>query len=195
MALVKETFTLGINDCKLYPITSDTDSEFVCGTGVDVPGIQEVTMEIEIDEKELYGDEQVLDIYSKAKKVNFTATCAKVSLDVIAATLGGTVTAGGSTPNQTQTLSYDLGTISNYFQLAGKVDYVEELQAVGDYQFNITKCKINSNSFGQPAEEYGTFSFAGNGINSTYGFTAPKGKALTLKLAETASALAAVTSS
>lgn len=192
MALAKKTFTLGLDDCKIYPILSDTASEYTVGTGIDVPTVQSINIEFEVDEKELFGDEQVRDMYSKAKKVQWSIECGELDLDVQAALMGGTVTASGSSPNQQQRYGYTLGALNNYVQIAGKISYTDELNDVGDLHIHILKAKVNKNSFSEASDEYGTVSFGGNGINTTYNF--PDGRALYYTINETGSELEPVVS-
>ena len=71
MAVSKKTALLGVDDCKIYPITADTSSTFTCGTGVDVPGIKQISVTLEVDEKELTGDERTLATSAKIKSVTF----------------------------------------------------------------------------------------------------------------------------
>ena len=85
MALVKRSFTLGIDDAKVFPITADTDSAYTVDTGVDIPTAQSISVEFEFDEKELYGDEEIRDIYSKAKKINWSIDYGELDFDLQAA--------------------------------------------------------------------------------------------------------------
>ena len=194
MALTKETFSLGINDLKLYPITADTASAYTIGTGVDVPGVQSITFEITIDEKELKGDETIQDIWSKAQSVKVDFSSAKMSLDVLKSLLGGTITSSGTTPSQSQTWSYDLGVINAYVQVAAKIDYVDTLANLEDLHIHFMKCKLSSTSGGSGTEEYATNEFSCKGINTQYAFTAPKGKAITVSMNETAASLSGIAS-
>lgn len=193
MAIGTKTFTLGVNDCKVFPITTDTVTAYEVGTGIDVPTVKSVKFDFEVDEKELYGDEEVRDIYSKCKKVTWSVEYGEMALDLQAAIMGGATVASGVTPNQKNRFGYTLGVNDNYFQLAFKTDYTDELgSTVDDMHVYIMKCKINANSFEGSAEEYGTLSFGGTGINTNNVLSA--GRALYIDVNETAAALTAIES-
>lgn len=192
MALAKKTFALGADDCKVFPITADTAVAYTCGTGIDVPTVQGFSIEFEIDEKELYGDEEIRDIYSKCKKINWSVDYGELDLDLQAAIMGGAVVASGSTPNQQSRFGYTLGVNDAYFQLAFQVKYTNSLGDVEDLHFNIMKAKINANSFTASSEEYATLKFGGTGINTTNVLSA--GQALYIDMNETETALSAIVS-
>ena len=184
--------TLALKDCKIFPITKDDSTGYTVGTAIDVPTVQSVKFDFEIDEKELYGDEEIKDIYTKAKKVTWSVDYGEMSLDLQAAILGGSVVASGQTPNQKNTFGYSLGVNKQYFQLAFKSDYTNELEDVADLHVNIMKCKISADSFEAKSEEYGTLTFGGSRINTTNELSA--GKALYITLNETDTNLTAIVS-
>lgn len=193
MAIAKKTFTLGIDDCKVFPITADSSTAYTVGTGIDVPTAQSFSLEFEVDEKELYGDEKIRDIYTKCKKINWSVDYGELDLDLQAAIMGGAVVSSGSTPNQKNRFGYSLGANDKYFQLGVKVNYTDELGGdVDDIHFYLMKCKINANSFTAASEEYGTLTFGGTGINTTNVLSA--GQALYIDTNETAGELTAIVS-
>ena len=70
MTISRKTALLGINDLKIFPITEDSSEKFTVGSGVDVPGIRQLSVTFDIDEKELTGDEKTLAVASKIKAVS-----------------------------------------------------------------------------------------------------------------------------
>ena len=69
MAIKTVTKLFGVDDAKLFPITEDSAEKFTCGNGVDLPGVRQISLTYEIEEKSLTGDEKVLDISNKIKSV------------------------------------------------------------------------------------------------------------------------------
>jgi hypothetical protein len=101
MPLQRFTRVYGIQDAKISPLLTDPAAGTpTYGTAIDVPGIKtyEITGEIEV--KTLRGDNQKLASNSALTNVQVAITHAKMSLDVLAAIIGGTVTDSGTTPAQ-----------------------------------------------------------------------------------------------
>lgn len=195
MALTKETFTLGINHIEISPVTIDTVTTFTLGTAVDVPGAQSFSMGLTIESKDLKGDENTLDIWSKATDVTFSFESGLVDLDVYNAILGGTLTSSGTTPNQTQSFGYNLGVLDNYFQLAAKIDYTDKTSGIADIHLQIIKCKIDKFEFSGSTEEYGKISMSGKGIAcKCTNANLTNNKALKITLHETATAISPIQS-
>ena len=192
MTLTKSTFIGGVKDVKIFPITKDDATGYTVGTGIDVPGAKSFSVDYEIDEKELTGDETTLDIWTKSKKVNVTVEYAALSFDLETALLNGVSSTSGSTPNQVQEQGMSLGTLTNYFQVAFKSDYVDKLGNAADCHTYVMKCKVSANKNDNKEQDYATFSFDCKGINTVYEFTA--GKALQRQIHETAADLTAVVS-
>lgn len=96
MTVQKETKVLGINDAKLFELLTDTSGALAYGDAVDVPGIRRMRVSPNFIEKELKGDEAVLDTYSKLESIDWSFENAKLSLDALAILLGGEVAAGGA---------------------------------------------------------------------------------------------------
>jgi hypothetical protein len=91
-----------VQDAKISPLTADPDGGAATyGTPLDVPGIQEMAITGEVEVKTLRGDNRKLDTNSAISNIQVAVTHAKVSLDVLAAIVGGAVTDSGTTPAQT----------------------------------------------------------------------------------------------
>jgi len=163
MPLQKETVVLGINDAKISPIAVDTSAALTYEAGVDVPGITNLKLTPTFIEKQLKGDESVLDTYAKLEQIDWSIEHGVISLDALAIMIGGEVTSGGATPNQTQTFSLTKDDLPKYFKLEAKTDYTD----VGDAHFTLFKCKCTSFDYTLQGEEYATISASGKAIPTT----------------------------
>jgi hypothetical protein len=160
MPLAKESVILGLNDAKISPITVDDSIALTYGAAVDVPGIKSLKLTPTFIEKQLKGDESVLDTYAKLEQIDWSIEYGVVSLDALAVLIGGKVTAGGATPNQTQTFTLTKDDLPQYFKLEAKTDYAD----VGDVHFVLYKCKCTSFDYTLQGEEYATISASGKAI-------------------------------
>lgn len=156
MAAVKSTITFDVHDCKVYPVTSDTVAGIVYGSAVDVPGIQEVSVEPNFVNQELKGDGKILAKKGKIDRLNFKATYSELSLDVLSTIFGGSVVSAGSGSSETSTLSFD-GQSLPYF----KVEFlISDLEAsLAELVMTLNKCQVtggtimnsSTDNFGKPA--------------------------------------------
>lgn len=160
MALTKETKVLGINDAKMSKLTADDEITLTYEASIDVPGITQLEVSPNFIEKELRGDEKVIDTYTKLDYIEWKFENAKISLDALAILLGGTVTTSGTTPNQVQTYTLTGNDIPAYFKLEAKADYTD----AGDVHIVLYKCKANKVSYTLKGEEYATVSASGRAI-------------------------------
>lgn len=172
MALVKQSHLFGIDELWAYPVT-DTSSAYTVGTGIRLSGAKQLSMDFEIEEQELTGDESILRIFTKLKKINFSGEYALLNLDALAQFLGGSVVASGEGDNRKQTFSLQEGAIPGYFQLVGIVKDAD-VEAVA---FHIMKCKMTAHAVGAQENQAQAISFSGSGIKTEYEFTRVKGGA------------------
>jgi hypothetical protein len=181
-----------VEDCKISKMTSDpAGAPTVYGTSVDVPGIKSVGVGGEISSAELRGDNTILAQNSALANGEISIEHAKISLDVLAIILGGTVTDAGTTPNQTST--YARGStaatdVLSYFKLEAKtptsgVDFIG-----GDAHLVFYKCIITEfPEFGLAEEDFQTISFTARCFPP---LGTPANRWFDIKLAETAAAIA-----
>ncbi len=162
MALTTQTKILGINDAKISKLTLDDATSLTYGTAVDVPGIRSLKITPNFIEKELRGDEAVLDTYTKLDSIEWSFENAILSLDALAILLGGTVTAAGVTPNQTQTYTLTKDDVPAYFKLEAKADYT----SAGDVHVVLYKCKANKVDYELKGEDYAVVSASGKAIGT-----------------------------
>jgi hypothetical protein len=173
MSISKKTALLGINDLKIYPITNDDDSAFSVGDGIDVPGIRQLSVTFDIDEKELTGDEKTLAVSSKIKAVSFTSEYAELSLDVLAALSGGSV----SSNSDNSSASFSLSDSDNtpYFQLQAKIDGTDSISG-GDCHICIYKAKVTAMPINGVEGDFATYTFDGKGVFTSHKFNSSKSK-------------------
>lgn len=121
MPLQRFTQVYGIQDAKISPLLTDPASGTpTYGTAIDVPGIKTFEISGEVEVKTLRGDNKKLASRAALTNVQVSITHAKMSLDVLAAIIGGDVTDSGTTP--AQKTSWDLtGDGANFpaFKLEG----------------------------------------------------------------------------
>lgn len=144
MALVHFSKLFACEDAKLAKLLTDpSGGTETYGPLIDVPGIKQVTLSGTVESKELRGDNSLLDVFSVLKSLALGVTNAKISLDVEAVLLGGTVVDAGVTPNQTVTHDLSGSDTPNYFKFiartpANGVDFVG-----GDAHLTLWKCVVS----------------------------------------------------
>jgi hypothetical protein len=130
MTVSQSAITFDVKDCKVYALTADVASSATTyGSAIDVPGIQEVSLEPNFITNELKGDGGVvLAKKGKIDRLNFSCTYSELSLDVLAVLLGQTITAAGAGDAETASMPID-DTSLPYFKVAFLID---DLQTSGD---------------------------------------------------------------
>lgn len=72
--MIKEVTKLfGVDDVRIYPIKKDCEKEYSCAKGVELPGVRQVSLTYEIDEKPIEDETKALEITSKIKSMRFYA--------------------------------------------------------------------------------------------------------------------------
>lgn len=156
MAASQSTITFDVHDCKVYPVTTDAAGGITYGAAIDVPGIQEVSVEPNFVTVELKGDGKVLAKKGKIDRLNFSATYSELALDVLSTIFGGTVAAAGSGSTETATYTFD-GTSLPYFKVEFLVNDLES--DLAELVFTLAKCQVtggtimsgSTDSFGSPS--------------------------------------------
>lgn len=101
MPISRVTKLYSVQDAKIAALTADpSGGSPTYSTVIDVPGIQEMAISGDVEVKTLRGDNIKLASNSAITNVQVQVTHAKLSLDILAAILGGTVTDTGTTPAQ-----------------------------------------------------------------------------------------------
>ncbi|MGA5506825.1 phage tail protein [Streptomyces umbrinus] len=97
MPISRVTKLYSVQDAKIAPLTADpAGGAATYGALIDVPGIQEMAISGDVEVKTLRGDNVKLASNSAITNIQVAVTHAKLSLDVLAAILGGTVTDSGT---------------------------------------------------------------------------------------------------
>lgn len=97
MAVVRVTKVFAIKDAKVSALLSDPEGGTpTYGTPIDVPGIKSIEISGDIERKELRGDNKLLDVMAYLTNVTAAWNHAKISLDILVASIGGAVTDGGT---------------------------------------------------------------------------------------------------
>ena len=181
------TKVYSVSDAKLAVVTADpAGGTTTYGSLIDVPGIREVTLSGEMRSVELRGDDTLLDRNSSLSTITGTISHAKLSLDVLDAIVGGTITDAGVTPNMTATyLLKNTDTVS-YFKLEAKTPTGGADTVTGDVHFVLHKCIITSfPDVGHAQEDYRIVSFEFAALPLT-----SNGNWITTVINETAAAIA-----
>lgn len=163
MALTTITKLFGIDDLKIFPITADTAAAYTLGSAIDIPGAKELSLDLVADEKELTGDEDILDVHTKIKKITFNASYAKMEMAALPYLIGGRITATGETQ---QRYSLQDGDLPGYFQMQALIKDVD----TGSVTICLYKCKITTHPIGGAEDDYQTFSFSGSAIKTSKTF-------------------------
>ena len=148
MAASHSAITFDVKDCKVYTITADASgSATTFGSGVDVPGIQEVSLEPNFITNELKGDGGVvLAKKGKIDRMNFSCTYGELSLDVLEVLLGQTIVPSGTGTSEVADLPIDDSSLP-YFKIAFLID---DLQTSGDdlatVVVTLQKCQLTGGS-------------------------------------------------
>ena len=168
MALKTVTKLFGVDDAKLFPVTEDSEDKFTCGTGIDLPGVRQISLTYEIEEKSLTGDEKVLEVSNKIKSVTFNMEYAKLSLEVLAQLTGGTYTTTGADDTETGKFTFGGGDLPNYFQL--KAQILDTSNDGGDVHFCIYKAKATAIPINGVQDDFATLTFDGRGVYTEHEF-------------------------
>lgn len=101
MPLQHFTRVYGIKDAKIAPLTTDpATGSATYGALIDVPGIKSFEISGDVEVKQLRGDNVKLATNATITNIQVQVSHAKMSLDVLMAIVGGTVTDSGTTPAQ-----------------------------------------------------------------------------------------------
>lgn len=159
MPISHQTKLYGFQDCKLYPVTADTaGGSITYGSGVDIPGVKTLELTGSVNSKSLRGDNQLLDQFSTLGDLSGKITHAKLSQDILAAVLGGSVVDAGSGTTETATWALTGASAPKYFKIEGRTptDGVDTIG--GDAHLIFAKCILtNFPAFGFAEEDYQNF--------------------------------------
>jgi hypothetical protein len=158
MPLGHTTRLLGVNDAAIYKMLTDVAASApTYASKVDVVGVKSLECSLEIDTKELRGDNTLLAADSVMKRISGTLAYAKHGFDVWGAALSSAAADSGTTPNMKTTYDIVQTTLPASVKIEAQtkqVDYVG-----GDVHIILWKCAPNTMPFGFMEEDYRTQSF------------------------------------
>ena len=185
MAANNSTITFDVQDCKIYPVATDAAGGITYGAAIDVPGIQEVSVEPNFVTAELKGDGQVLAKKGKIDRLNFSATYSELSLPVLSVIYGGSVVTAGAASAETAGYAFGGGSLP-YFKVEFLVNDLES--DLAELVFTLNKCQVTGGTImGSSTDNFGTPSFDAEAI-LPYASAVPFG---TVEFRETATGLSA----
>lgn len=109
-------------------------------TQVDLPSAQTLTFKEMLTTGTLRGDDVIVSVVSIADGAEWELEAGGIDLDAYALMTGRTVTAAGTTPNQTDTFTAEAGDVMPYFKLYGK----SVGDGADDIHVKLFKCKLTS---------------------------------------------------
>ena len=165
MTISNQTVALGIDDAKIFQLSTDTSSSLTYASAIALPALQKLEIASQVTEKALKSDEKVLDYYVNTDFISWAFYSTKISLEALAVLEGGTLTLSGTTPNQTYTYSTTKNSMPNYFKLEAKANYTAG--ANGDFHLKMYKCKVNSIDILHLASDYAIVTATGVAIPTT----------------------------
>lgn len=174
MALKTVTKLFGVDDAKIFPITEDSETAFTCSEGIDLPGVRQISLTYEIEEKSLTGDEKVLEVSNKIKSITFNMEYAKLSLEVLAQLTGGTYSTKEDNDEENGIFTFGGGDLPNYFQL--KAQILDTSNDGGDVHFCIYKAKATAIPINGVQDDFATLTFDGKGVYTEHEFGSGENK-------------------
>ena len=168
MSLKTVTKLFGVDDAKLFPILEDSEAQFTCADGIDLPGVRQISLTYEIEEKSLTGDEKVLDVSNKIKSVTFNMEYAKLSLEVLAQLTGGKYSTTTTDSEEVGTFTFGGGDLPNNFQLKSQI--LDTSKDGGDVHFCVYKAKATAIPLNGVQDDFATLTFDGKGVYTEHEF-------------------------
>lgn len=152
-----------VEDAKIAALATDVSGAPTYGSLIDVPGIKRVELTGTLRTVTLRGDFSLLDSDSSLDTLSVAFDYAKLSLDVLAAIVGGSVVDSGSTPNMKSTWAFPGSPSFPYFKLEARTPVNGVDFTGGDMHIVMYKCKIsNIPPVGLVEQDYRTFTAQAN---------------------------------
>lgn len=156
-----ESVVFDVNDAKVWSLTADQDDAPVYGTAIDVPGIASASMDPNFQTSELKGDATIIAKKGRLDKFNMSNTYGRLSMPVMAAILGGTVTGD---VDAEMDYRYKGGTPLPYF--AYGVNMLDVEAGLGSIQVIVFKAQVTGGTLlGQSSDNFGQPTFDIEGIS------------------------------
>ncbi|MCA1800471.1 MAG: hypothetical protein LC687_04970 [Actinobacteria bacterium] len=136
MALPSYALPFGLRDVKIQPLLADGTPD---GAKIDLPASRVFSFKETEDYEELEGDDTTVASHGKGPVVEWELEGGGISLAVWKALSGGTTTAGGITPNATNTYSKKNTDARPYFDVEGQAIS----DSGGDFHTEVYRCKAD----------------------------------------------------
>ena len=163
MTLAKTSGLFGVKECQIATMTADVvGSATTYAAALDVPGIKAVKFDPNVKSVDNKGDEVILDTEENTEYIDVSFENAEVSLDVIAAINGGTVTTSGTAETEKNVYMYAGTQTSSYFKLFIKPKRGDTVAGIDDVLFELFKVR-GTLSVTPVSEGWATCSFKGKG--------------------------------
>lgn len=158
MTISHVTKYFGVTDLKVFPMTADpAGGTATYGTAIDVPGVNRIGVDGNVETFILFGDNVQLDADQVLSSITASLVHAKESLDLLPKMLGGTVTDAGSGSTETATWSL-LGTDTLFPPFGIRAKLAKADLIGGDVHIVLYKCTLSSfPSFGFEEKGYRAF--------------------------------------
>ena len=169
MAVAQSAITFDVQDCKVYPMNADPvgSAGYTIGTGIDVPGVQEVSVEPNLITAELKGDGKVIAKKGKIDRLNFSCTYSELALTVLETILGGGTVEAGTGDAESSALTIGGGSLP-YFKVAFLLTDLQTQDAgdaVASIKMELFKCQITGGTLlSGSTDDFATPSFTAEGI-------------------------------
>lgn len=160
MAAAHEAILFDVHDFKVYPLTADNSASPTYGAAVDVFGIAEVGLDMNLVTAELKGDGKIIAKRGKLDRLPLSATYGRLSGAVLDVVLGALTTDLSATQARTRLLA---GGSLPYFKAAFRIEDVDN--GLEDVHVTLYKCQVTGGSLlGQSSDNFGQPSFTMDAI-------------------------------
>ena len=121
---MSDAMIIGVDDFHFAPLTEDSAATLTYGTVVAVPGLSEIAINPETTSATFYADNGAYCVATGLGKVTVEISLADIPLDVQAALLGHTLTAGVLVKKSTDTAPY-VSVLCKTLKSNGKYRYLQ----------------------------------------------------------------------
>lgn len=162
--MAKRVFKVfAVEDCKIRKVLTDPDGgPATYGPPLDVPGIKRVSIAGDVTTRQLRGDNRALEADTVITGLTATYDHAKLSMDVLEVTLGGSTAASGVAPNTVEEFTLNAEDVFGEYVLECKTPRYSD---GSDVHIRLGKLKLSSfPEFGMEEEDYKTAEGVENSI-------------------------------
>ncbi len=184
MPVTHVTKLLAVDDARIARLTGDAGAGPTYGALIKVPGIKQVALTLEFENRELRGDNRRLDSASFLVGITLGFTKAKMNLDAAAVIAGGAVVDSGTAPSEKATWSRAAADVVPQWKFEAKTPSNGTDVVGGDGHLVVYKLTGTAFPVGLAEEDYQTFD-----VEAAGAFLDSTGKLFDLVLNQTAAAI------